>query len=130
MNNIKTIEDVYAALGTIAEKEFPPQLLELLTPDEIAYREVKLITKALNQADGQPWEPDWNNHDQWKYYPWFRIKADAEHPSGVGLSYYVCADGASYSAVGSRLCFKSSELAEYAATQFVGHFEKFFFIRD
>jgi len=59
-------------------------------------------------------EPDWGNHDQWKYEPWF----DMGGSSGSGFAYFAYDLWGTGSACGSRLCFKSRELAEYAGEQF------------
>lgn len=72
-----------------------------------------IIAQALNGD----WKPDWNNDDEYKYYPWFDMEKDSNNPSGFrlfGVDYYY-----SISDVGSRLCFQTRELAEYAGTQFV-----------
>ena len=76
-----------------------------LTKDEIAYKKLKIFAKAINGD----WKPDWYD-GSWKYYPWFRINA-----AGSGFSYSYFADDYSYTAVGSRLCFETSEQALHAA---------------
>jgi hypothetical protein len=64
----------------------------------IANYKLAVITEALNTDDrGKVWEPDWSNRSQWKYWPWFEIKADKNNPSG------------SYSHVGSRLCLETRD---------------------
>jgi len=73
-----------------------------------AYAKLIQIVRALNEG----WVPDWANSSQYKYFPWFKEK------SGFGLSYYDYDIWDTYTNVGSRLCFKSSELAEYAGKQF------------
>jgi hypothetical protein len=71
-----------------------------------------IIYKAIN--DG--WVPDWSNMSQWKYYPWFRMNS-----SGSGFDFSFSLYGCDYSltCVGSRLCFPTSELAEYFGKQFI-----------
>ena len=71
------------------------------TDDEFAYRQIKLIAKVLNEG----WIPDWTNQNLYKYVPYFK------HKSGFGLSCYDAHGWNTYSFVGSRLCFKSAELA-------------------
>jgi hypothetical protein len=73
----------------------------------IAYCKLVVIAKALNED----WTPDWNNEDEYKYYPWFYLDKPGFrfHDS----NYYF-----TFSYVGSRLCFKTRELANYAAQQF------------
>lgn len=73
-----------------------------------AYAQLIIITRALNEG----WKPDWTNSSQYKYLPWFK------HKSGFGLSFDVAGNWFTSTHVGSRLCFKTKELAEYAATQF------------
>jgi hypothetical protein len=82
----------------------------------IAHAKLMIIAEALN--DG--WKPDWKNTSENKYYPWFDLS------SGSGLSYYDCGFDCSNSFVGSRLCFKSKELAEYAGKQFIKLYEAYF----
>lgn len=89
------------------------------TIDEYAYRQLKLISKVLNEG----WEPDWSDHSQYKYYPWF------ERKSGVGLSSYGYGCWYSYTNVGSRLCYKSAELAKFAGKQFENIYRDFLTIK-
>ncbi len=74
------------------------------------------ITKALNDS----WEPNWDDSNEVKYYPRFDMRS-----AGVGFSHSVCDGWHSTTAVGSHLCFKSIELAEYAGKQFVDIYKKF-----
>ena len=90
---------------------------EGLEPDEIAYRKIKLIVQAFNEA----WTPDWTNSKEGKYYPWFVMGS----PSGGGFSYHVYGDRGTYSDVGSRLCFKSSDLAKHAGQLFESIYKDF-----
>jgi hypothetical protein len=117
MKKIKTFEDACKALNI----NFTPP--GELTKDEVAYLKLKIIAKALN--DG--WIPNWNNWDERTYYPWFRMGNNGASP-GVGFSYYGCDYGAANSTVGSRLCFKSSELAKYASTQFESIYKDYLLI--
>ena len=76
-----------------------------------------VIFKAINNG----WVPDWNNWNQYKYYPWFRVSS-----GGVGFSssdYYSTDASAS---VGSRLCTDSSEKALYIASQFENEYKEYF----
>ena len=76
----------------------------------IDFRKCTVIAKALNEG----WLPDWNNSNEYKYYPWFDMRS-----SGGGFSFYDYGYDYSFSGVGSRLCFKSAELAEYAGKHFL-----------
>jgi hypothetical protein len=108
---IKTFEDACAIAGEDPnDKKFTEG-----TKDEIAYKKLKVIVKVLNEG----WYPNWENSDEYKYVPWF------EYSSGSGFSDADCDCWYSFSVVGSRLCFKTRELAEYAANQFKGIYNDF-----
>jgi hypothetical protein len=114
-DRVKTFEDACEVVGII------PDLIELDgdTLDEIAYKKLKVIVKALNEG----WIPDWKDTNQYKYYPWFYM--DKTHSSS-GFSFFFVGYYCTGSYVGSRLCFKSAALAEYAAKQFTGIYKEFF----
>ncbi len=115
MERIKNFDDVLQENG-IDKAQFY-DLQKLLTPDEFAYKQIKLIVKTLNED----WEPDWTNGKFDKYYPWFKMGS----PSGDGFSYCDCDHWFTGSNVGSRLCFKSRELAEHAGTTFLEIYKSF-----
>lgn len=129
MKKIKTIEDACKALGTTMEQEFPAEAVKLMTDDELAYRELKLITKAINQSDGTPWEPDWSNWDEYKYYPWMEVDTSDGNKAGSGFSAHGFGCVYAYTVVGSRLCFKSREMALYAGKQFESIYARFWLIK-
>ena len=114
---IKTFEEALQAQNVIFKAP------EGATPDEIAYMKLKIITKALNEG----WEPDWNNWSEWKYYPYFKMSDNGAAP-GVGFSYFDFGHDLDVSFVGSRLCFKSRELAEYAGKTFASLYKDFLLI--
>ena len=109
---IKTFEDACQELGICESDVFS----ESDTPDEIAYKKLKVIVRAINQG----WEPDWSNTDQRKYYPWFEVLS-----SGVGFSDSGFNFGYSPATVGSRLCFETKEKSDYAGKQFKEEYEQF-----
>lgn len=110
---MKTVADVLADNG-LTQEEFDKKCAGL-EPDEVGYRLAKLIAKSLNEG----WTPDWNDHNQYKYVPWFYMGGSS------GFRYDDCANWGSNSVVGSRLCFKSSKLAEYAGKQFTEVYKQF-----
>lgn len=112
---IKTFDDVLNHLG-LDKNDFEYRI-EDMTKDEAAYVKVKLIAKALNEG----WIPDWTDSSQYKYYPWFRMGS----PSGFGFSVYADDCWLAYSSVGSRLCFKSRDLAIYAGKTFKNIYKEF-----
>ncbi|MGB4775722.1 MAG: hypothetical protein WBP45_11145 [Daejeonella sp.] len=81
-----------------------------------ASHKLTVIIKALNEG----WVPDWKNGSQYKYYGWFK-----QVGSGAGFSYDDYVYGYSVTTVGSRLCFKSRELAEYAGKQFINEYNDY-----
>lgn len=120
-DRIKTFDDVLEVLGGVPENlaillNYNGNDGDLISSQ--AHLKLTLITRALNEG----WTPDWSNSNEYKYVPWFKQK------SGFGLSYY---DYGYWSAstVGSRLCFKTSELAVYAATQFADIYNDFLTIK-
>ncbi len=125
---IKTLEDACKVLGTTVAEQFSAEVLKVMTPDEVAYREAKIITKALNQFDGEPWEPDWSNWSEGKYYPWPRVDTSDGNKAGSGFSDFDYDYGRTDASVGSRLCFKSSELAVYALKQFTDTYKRLLLI--
>lgn len=112
---IKTFDDVLNYHGFHENSPF----LSTGTPDEIAYKKLKFIAEALNEG----WEPDWDDSDQRKYYPWFKMASG-------GFSYRVYDGHWASSHVGSRLCFKSADLAKYAAETFTDIYKEFFIIKN
>ncbi len=117
MERIKTVQDVLADNG-ISQGSFHKQC-EGLETDELAYRLLKLLAKSLNEG----WTPDWNDDNQYKYFAWFYMGGSS------GFRYDGCGGWYSVSTVGSRLCFKSRELAEYAGKQFTQVFKDFMLIQ-
>ena len=83
----------------------------------VNYYKITKIIEAENKLDNN-WKPNWNNSSQPKYSIWHYIKADAKRPAGFGFSNTHYGYTGTGTAVGSRLCFKSDELAKYAGTQF------------
>jgi hypothetical protein len=82
--------------------------------DEVAYKQLKIVARALNEG----WEPNYNDTNQRKWYPWFYLNEP-------GFRLHVCYCGFSVTFVGARLVFKSEELARYAATQFQGLYSNY-----
>jgi hypothetical protein len=112
---IITLNDVLRENG-IEEKKFR-ESCEGLPDDEVAYKMIKEIVKAFNEG----WTPDWTDSSQYKYYPWFKMGS----PSGGGFSYGVYGHGHAGSSVGSRLCYKSADLAKHAGQLFESIYKDF-----
>ncbi|WP_051951448.1 hypothetical protein [Flavobacterium sp. ASV13] len=105
---IKSFDDVLSELEILrSDFDLSNHGLE---SDEVAYRKAKLVAKALNEG----WNPDWSNSNEYKYFPWFKMGS----PSGVGFSFSDFVYWFTFSGVGSRLAFKSADLAYYAGELF------------
>lgn len=122
---IKSFEDACKALKIGTELPDVSKLPERHAKAIVAHYKLVIIAQALNEG----WVPDWSNRSEWKYYPWFDVEASKEQSSGSGLSYYVCVCVCTHTPVGSRLAFKSEEVAKYAGTQFVELYEEYYLIR-
>ena len=123
MKKIKSFADACKALNLKPNLPVVTGLPKKHAQAIVAYYQLVIIAQALNEG----LEPDWNS-GEWKYYPRFYVKADAKRPAGFGLSSYDCDGWSASTGVGSRLCFKSCELAEYAGKKFVKLYEKAYLI--
>lgn len=121
-HKIKTFEDACKALNINSETVIPDFSLFPKSHQKamIAHAKLIIIAEALNEG----WKPDWSDWDQYKYYPWF----DMEKSASGGFSCNIYDSRVTASLVGSRLCFKSPELAEYAGTQFLDLYKDYFVI--
>lgn len=137
---IKTFEDACEELG--AEHplvklwtDYPYIGLNSQSEDVVAYMKLRIICAALNEG----WEPQFTK-DEWRYFPWFILYTQEEidhmdedeksrvvyrsHDYASASGGVACAN-ASHGAsnananIGSRLAFKSRELAIYAGKQFI-----------
>lgn len=90
----------------------------------IAHYQLVIIAQALNEG----WEPNWDDSSEWKYYPWFDLEKATT--AGSGFAFGVCADVRTFSDVGSRLCFRSRELAVYAGETFLDMYKDYFVIAE
>jgi hypothetical protein len=102
--DILTFEDACEAIG---EEWAEPNDLPV---DVIAYLKLRIIAKALN---GGSWMT-YQDTDENNYYPWFYAFGSASGFSYGGYYY-----DRSSSNVGSRLTFKTADIAKYAGTQFL-----------
>lgn len=83
----------------------------------LAYHKLTVITRALNNG----WKPNWDDQNEWKYYPLFRYV-------NAGLSFASTYYSATYTFayIGSRLCFPTSALAKYAAEHFADLYRDYY----
>ena len=108
IERIKTFEDAMEATGRKEVPDFSSFPEDMRKHFEALFKMV-VIVEALNEG----WKPDWDNYNEYKYYPWFDMS-----PSSFAFFDsdfdYECADAGS----GSRLSLKSRELAKYCGEQF------------
>ena len=119
-DRVKTYEDACKVLGVepINEQNAKAQGFR---SDEIARRKLETIAAALNEG----WKPDWNNTDQYKYYPYFYIQENANGATaGLSCAYSDYTATFTIADIGSRLCFYASRLARYAGNQFTDLYEQ------
>lgn len=108
---VKTYLDACHELGREPLDE--KKLLELgLTEHDIAYQKLTLIIEALNEG----WKADVCDANVRRWYPWFEPNGS---PSSFAFLGSACANAFANAGSGSRLCYKTRELAEYSAKQFI-----------
>lgn len=123
-DRVKSYTDACHVLG-ISDSEEPEVIADggLMRSDEIARRKLEVITEALNEG----WRPDWNNTNQYKYFPFFRIlpgqgKGPDGKPNGAAAGLALAptnyAATSTRASIGSRLCFHDSDIAAYAGDTF------------
>ena len=108
---IRSFEDACNKEGVDPEKLPDVSMIpEDFQKPVVASYKLMIIYQAINNG----WRPDWNNRQQYKYFPWLSVLSSGFGFSGSG---YYCTD--TIAIVGSRLCFESEEKSDYAATQFI-----------
>lgn len=135
---IKTFEDACGELGeenalvqAYRTAEFNTSGNQDDVSDVVAYIKLRIIVAALNEG----WEPKFTE-DEYRYYPWFSLytkeQYDALDNDRKGRvvyrgSYAYATTSASNSSayVGSRLVFRTDELAAYAGRQFIEEWADF-----
>lgn len=85
----------------------------------------KLITiaEAWNKADN--FVPDYDNTNQYKWFPWFQKRGTA----GFVCAYTYNTASFANAIIGSRLCFKTDERAEQFGKQFIDLWNDFLLFR-
>lgn len=151
IERVKTYEDAvnelgenhpYVEVASSSSWRFP----EEINRDIVAYLKARVVIAALNEG----WQPEYVPGER-RWYPWYELiskeaydsmsdeekaesrcvgRSDANAFAGGGLVYSNAhvASSSSNAVVGSRLAFKSEELAEYAGKQFAELFADFCFL--
>lgn len=135
MERVKTFKDACNELGIEHDKWVQDKKDLGLEADVIAYLKLRIIAAALNEG----WKPQFTT-DEYRYFPWFYLYTQSEidemseeeksrvvyrsysNASAYGgvafaVTYYDSSNTGTH--IGSRLAFKTRELAEYAGRQFV-----------
>ena len=107
---VKSFEDACQVLGISTNVPDVKGLPRKHQKAIVANYKLIIIAEALNEG----WKPNWQDSDEYKYYPWF----DMTNPAGVGCSGASIAAAYTNAGFGSRLCFKTRELAIYFGQQF------------
>lgn len=113
-DRVKSFEDACQVLGISTNVPEVKGLPRKHQKAIIANYKLITIAEALNEG----WKPNWQDSDEYKYYPWF----DMSNPAGVGCSHTPSAASYTAASVGSRLCLKNRELAIYFGQTFTDLF--------
>ena len=79
-----------------------------------ALHKLKRIIKVLNQG----WEPNFDNSNEYKYFPYFDMR-------NLSFSYHYCNNWYYNSLVGAGLLFKELKSLEYAVKIFLNEYKDF-----
>lgn len=113
------------ALGFLNKFDDVARLVTDINPKHIkaliALNELFTIAEAWNKEDG--FVPDFNDANQYKYFPWFKYDKGA---AGFVFASAVNASAVTIADFGSRLCFKTRKRAIQFGKQFVDLFNKVF----
>ena len=121
-DKVKSFEDACKVLDITPSVPVVTGIPEKYQKPLIANYQLMVITEALNEG----WTPDWSNGEWDKWHPWFDMDASS---SAGRFSFDDSVGQDSRSSVGSRLCFKSKDLATYAGTQFLDIYKDFFTVK-
>lgn len=146
-DKVKTFEDAVAILGNDNQAVIDYYAIadKTCTEDILAFAKLRVIAESLNEG----WKPKFDG-DECRYYPWFYIYTKKEYEEldedekkecrvvgrsvnvalaigGVVYAYASVASSSSGTNFGSRLAFKTRELAEYCGKQFIDIWERFLF---
>lgn len=113
-DRVKSFEDACQVLGISTNVPEVKGLPRKHQKAIIANYKLIVIAEALNEG----WKPNWQDSDEYKYYPWF----DMSNPAGVGYSATYTTASHTLANFGSRLCLKNRELAIYFGQTFTDLF--------
>ena len=144
---VKTFEDAVSELGNehplvkVYQSIKYGYCSELVGKDLLAYTKLSIICEALNEG----WHPQFSL-DEYRWYPYYKLLTNdeiddmseeeksrvvgragnnANANGGLVYSYASYVSSVSNTNSGSRLAFKSEELAEYAGKTFIDIYKDF-----
>lgn len=125
LQKLKTFSDACKVLH-VDPKKVVPDFKAFLPKDRKAmqaHAKLVIIARAANRIanNGKDWKPNWDSGNYDKYYPWFWMEGGSS-----GFRYSDCGLQRSNSLVGSRLCYISSEVAEYVGKTFLSLYKQYF----
>ncbi len=107
-DRIKTFDDAWEYCGKPEIPTFTGEQKQIRYFQAIF--QMSIIVKALNEG----WEPDWDNDNEPKYYPYFNMSPAGFALIGSGRSTTLATAGGA-----SNFRLKTAELAEYCGNQFI-----------
>jgi hypothetical protein len=91
----------------------------------ISTAKMYIVAQALNQDErGEEWKPDWNKSEERKWLPWFDMEVDKNNPSGFRFHDSHFDRVYTYSTGGSRLCYRNSDICEFAGKHFLSLYKE------
>jgi hypothetical protein len=110
-NKVKSFKDACIVLGVNEDDVFNKKTD---SSDDIAFKKLKMIVKALNEG----WYPNWNDDNERKYFIWWNMKG--------GFSYYAVTYNGTDANVPSALCLKTRDLAEHISNIAFKEFKEYY----
>lgn len=121
-DRINGLDDVLSINGIDRHKRMVLWATLQDIPHLMYFDQACLIAEAYNEG----WTPDWDNTNEYKYYAWWYMNKGA---SGSAFRFGSCNFGSHASTVGSRLVFRTEELARDAAKKFKDVYEGYMVIK-
>lgn len=114
LSNIKSFDDILKISGKTLEDiliyKSPKTTREIRLN---AFSKIELIKEVVNQG----WIEDWNNNNEYKYYPWFNFDSG-------GFRFYGSYSG--YSGFDSGLAFyKTKKISDFVGKTFLKEYKEF-----
>lgn len=122
MKKNQPVDHFAAACKQLGISDILPDVTAFQEKDQksiIAYHKLIIIARAWNEG----WEPNWSDHSQYKYFPWFYVDS-------AGLACAGTNSAVTYTSahIGSRLGFRTEALADRAKVELRDLYMDFLFI--